>query len=268
MTLLSHLKKQKGTSISEAIVLLTVLIPLAIAIPRLAKIGDFKMQTPQATRYLGWQEAMSQRTLGSTDARTHLQERIFKSNDIPIQTDVQASSTENERQFWYDQFNKNGGSGILDTTNEDHLLVTRTTESDESITRSTMNGTNAAINTIGLGLLDDFNFNDGGGVITHNVNYTINSFGIANGCDSEDGTLCMQSKHTLFYGGLAAASPSEIQNQVNTLKPLSGYELPFRLVANLARLSYIFGEGRALRNVPEHVDTEALPDNLLIDSNP
>lgn len=255
-------KKQSGTSITEAIVFLSLLVPLCLLIPKLAKIGDFKMQTPQATRYLGWQEVITQQPMSATASRLHIQERVLKKGNLLIKSNFSQTGREYQTQFWNDIHNE---QLQVFNANSTDLAVYRSTESDQTLTHKIMTGTNRLFQSVlSLGALDEFNTRDSG-LITHAIHYSIGNLGLKFNCTTADNdhNLCLKMQHTIYYSGLAGRSSNDIINQVNTLKPFSMWEFIADPMASIAQYSLIFTEGAELEGSTHHVAPDIIPDAYL-----
>lgn len=258
-----------GTSITECLVLLVILIPLCIAIPHLAKIADFKMNMPLTSRYLAWNEAIHEMPLNANESRLHLEERLLKSANLAIQTEQLSTGQDNLKLFWQ-SFNN------VDPQNPQrlHEFTAQTTQ----VTRENLNNPTVAtelafdvVRNVSAAASfggEGFNLADSG-VIENQVMFEIDSFGLTDlsNCNTSDSNrnvqLCITERHVMYHDTLAANNPVEIRDQVNALKPFSQFERAFDVVAHFLHHSVLFEEGEHLEGAPSHVNTETLPQGRL-----
>jgi hypothetical protein len=237
-----------------------ILIPLCTLVPTLAKIAHFKMQTPQVSRYLGWQEAMTGTSIPNDVAKTHIQERILKSNQLAVQTQQQVSTHGHQNPLWSVQSKR-----IHDTSKFQATTSTRISRnSDTQGTTSIIKAVTSGLSALSEG---DFKF-EKNGIAQHDVDFSLNAFGLIDqtNCDQNNvsnSTLCLSQKHVLFTRSLAAKSDETIISQVNSLKPLSKANAALNIISDLAKATEVFKEGSGLNDAALHVATEALPQDRL-----
>lgn len=71
---------QKGTALTEFVIVASVLIPIMFGIPMIGKIIDLKQTTVQASRYSAWETTVSPQNA----PQNNLDERFFSSSSAPI----------------------------------------------------------------------------------------------------------------------------------------------------------------------------------------
>ncbi len=96
--------RQSGGALVEFVLVASILTPLLILMPTLAKNADVSMATSQAARYGAWEQTVIVK--GGDDLATEINNRFYAKADVGINSTPGALSGEDvQRQFW-------GGAGL------------------------------------------------------------------------------------------------------------------------------------------------------------
>jgi|GEM_PF-5977528 len=271
---------QHGSSLIQGIVCLGVLVPLAMSLPILAKIADFKLVSQQASRYMGWQTA-----IGSDQSDEQLNQmishRVFNNNNQPITTQApvnrqapinrqatanrQAPNASLQRAQWQNQYTlrpnqsntesetnsvfQNSAQSIA--TNHTNNALTARSQASMLIARSSAR---VAQGLSGVNFDVDFD-----GMQSHQMTFTIDHLGIAG-----QGALPLQiqTHHVMVSDHWAAESTAQTIHRVQTFVPGTRADKALDIVSIIGRFP-IFGELNSLSSAAGHVAPDVISnDNL------
>jgi len=248
-------RRQQGSSALEIILVSMVAVPLFISIVHHAKLAHFRMQLPQTSRYLAWQQALTHQVPTNESLNRQILSRVLSADDqfgvTESQPQVDASPP-----LWRSRFIDHA---II--TAETNLVLTRQRSHQSSALRT---GVNAL--TTGINLLSLRNFDlPEAGFAQHNVQVPIDTLHLFEGidCQSESGAGCLSSRTVLLANDWASFTPEHYAAQINSLKPIAAFTRPTELVAPLLAATRIFQDAQAIAELPSHVDLEALPEDRL-----
>ena len=238
------LKKIKGTSIPEGIIVLTAFIGLLMLIPSFFKIIDFKATSPQVSRYIAWNYAMTHKELDSNKQVEEITSRVFNQDKL-----LKPEEEIKERSFWSIK-----NRSIFN--NESSSIAKNNIEFNTS-SKSIIKNVNNSINA-----LSGKNFNFKEDFIEHKIALEIKTPDFIKGhnCNSEEkSALCFRLNTAMYIDRLSPSSNDELQNQVRSLKPFRSFKTMANTISNLVKNSYVLREGAGIENVPEYVIPDRVP---------
>ena len=268
----------RGSALTEVVVLMLVMVPLAFTIPMLGKLIDLKQNSIQASRYLAWQQAHAPSQ--STDAASitnDVNRRFFGAPESAI-----VSGTGNtvdqpigENPLW----GSSGGNrsvsqqtgfwerfGFTDDVTLD-LQQTRTAQHSGDLPTIAAATTHSIDATTGfVEALSGANWDvESNGMVSVNLDITArlgslltNSSGTCGERQSSDDEFCLEMGSAILADGWSASSSDQAKERTQAFVPATILEPVGKFVSAFGNLP-VLRELKPLDDAFGRVDTDVLP---------
>lgn len=257
-------KRHIGGALVEFVLVASVLAPLLILIPTLAKNTDVAMATSQAARYGAWEQTVIIK--GGDELATEINNRFYSKANVSINSASGALSGEDmHRNFW-------GGVGISDQlfrAGDEGIGV----EVNESSLGGKAGKVESAIHNFGSALgsiVPDSEWDLGGGKLyTVDVGLEIKddifigeeSSGM--GCDGvqAEAKACVTQRSAILTDTWGARGPAQVERRVRSLVPGGALEPLGEVVSTIGVVLPLFQELKDLDGAFGLVVPDALPED-------
>ncbi|MFK7732278.1 MAG: hypothetical protein AB8B48_11735 [Pseudomonadales bacterium] len=261
--LIAYPGAQLGGALVEFVLVASILAPLLLLMPTLAKNADVSMATSQAARYGAWEQTVIVK--GGNDLATEVNNRFYAKSDVSIRSAGGALSGEDaQRQFW-------GGVGMSDrlfSAGEEGIGV----EVNESSLGGKAGKVESAIHKFGSAIgsiVPDSEWDLGGGKLyTVDVGLEIKDDIFLSeevsgqGCDgvAAEAKACVTQRSAILTDTWGARGPGQVEQRVRSLVPARALE-PFGKVVSTAGVLPIFQELKDLDGAFGLVMPDVLPED-------
>lgn len=250
--------RQSGSATVEFTLAASILAPMLVLMPSLAKTTDMNLATTQAARYGAWEQTVQHKS--GDELATELSKRFYGKSELGI-TSKQGALTGDEMQnaFWT-------GTGLnqrMFTSGEDTVAV--------SVNESGLGGVAGQVERVVSrlgGIVGGTNWDLGGdGVFTVTVGVDVENdhFGSDEapgqncGGASQEGMQCMRFKSAILTDTWSASGPEHVRERVLALVPASHLESVGDTVSNIGKALPLFQELADLEGMFGHVEADVLP---------
>ncbi|MEM8499605.1 MAG: hypothetical protein AAF542_16400 [Pseudomonadota bacterium] len=256
--------KQTGGALVEFVLVASVLAPLLILMPTLAKNADVSMATSQAARYGAWEQTVIVK--GGDELATEINNRFYAKANVGINSAPGALSGDSvQRQFW-------GGAGMSDrlfSAGEEGIGV----QVSESSLGGKAGQVESAIHKFGNAIgsiVPDSEWDLGGGKLyTVDVGLEIkddifvNEESSGQGCDGEQAQAkaCVTQRSAILTDTWGARGPGQVQQRVRSLVPGGALEPFGEVVASAGEVLPLFQELKDLDGAFGLVMPDVLPED-------
>ena len=218
---------QRGSALTESIVLMAAMLPLMFAIPMLGKLVDVNQTTVQAGRYAVWEATVHEGAKGAAPGAEQVAGRFFGAGDEPILSDGVAPGT---NALWGDGTDADGGwdaaTGVeIDAGSVETLRYAPADDANLPIAGAVGGAVHAAGSV--LGAIAGADWDLGETALTRaGVRVEIERNGwfddLVAGCGGA--FACLEEAGTIMTDGWSAGSTQEMKDRVQALVPASVLE--------------------------------------------
>ena len=268
----------QGSALTEVVVLMLVMVPLAFTIPMLGKLIDLKQSSIQASRYLTWQQTHApSQSADATSRVDDLNRRFFSSPESAI-TSVVGDTTDqplSENLLWGRSGGNRsageyqgmwGGLGFTDDVTLD-LQQTRITQQGGELPTIAAATTRSIDATTGfVEALSGANWDvEANGMVSINVAISAR-LGELLGSESStcgeqqtsNNEFCLEIGSAILADGWSASSARQAKERTQTFVPATILEPAGRFLSAFGTLP-VLKELKSLDKAFGRVDTEVLP---------
>lgn len=256
--------RQTGGALVEFVLVASILTPLLVLMPTLAKNADVAMATSQAARYGAWEQTVIIK--GGDELATEVNNRFFAKESISINSTSGALAGDDvQRQFW-------GGAGMSDrlfSAGEEGIGV--------DVAESSLGGkagkVESAIHKFGSAIgsiVPDSEWDLGGGKLyTVDVGLEIKDDIFTNdevsgkGCDGveAEAKACVTQRSAILTDTWGARGPTQVEQRVRSLVPAGALEPLGEVVSTVGVVLPLFQELKDLDGAFGLVMPDVLPED-------
>ena len=260
------IRYQRGSAMTEFVILAGVMVPAAIAIPMLGKIADANHETIEASRYVAWERTILDESQKSDEELAiEVRNRFFMDQDLMIETDQEALAGEEfENPFWSYQDGEET-AGLVNYDEDAITVETQNTAMPNSTGAGIISRGVATVGSIMENFVADSEWDlEPNGLYIATVNMQLNSNtlteGDAGNCSeaNEDIYSCVSKLTAIFVDGWDAGSPDQTADRVRTLVPGGAFRDIGNAIAFIGNIP-LFEELADLEDAFGHVDPDVLP---------
>lgn len=267
---------QRGSSMSELLVLSIVMVPLFFYFANLAKVSDANQSAVQASRYAAWERSISNGSQKSDNQlSSELDERFFTSQSALIYTNEKLQGIDRDRALMFNGLDDQGKR--LAMVSNDGSSVSLRTKNDDVPSDFGVNVFVDALSVLGDamdGLIDKADWDlEQKGLYTANVDVKVQ--GNKSMLKTEDSVLsskcnsiqydtetfsCISQSNVIFTDTWTGESPSNVDETVRSLVP-SGNKLFTQMGKAITTVGYVpfFKELRRFEDAFGDVQEDVLP---------
>ncbi len=258
---------QRGSAMVEFCLVASILTPMLLLMPILAKTTDVSLATTQAARYGAWEQTVHKKS--GEELVTEVSNLFYTNQDTAIQTNQGALiATSDQNIFW-------GGAGLKTrsvTTGEGIIAI--------GIQERSLGGAAGAMETLidGLGsvgsAIKDSEWDLNGGIYTINVGVNTQSSLAAKleqtsvdcgGSESstDDGihSSCLIHRSAILVDSWSAEGSNHTERRTRSLVPVGALAPVGEVLAVIGKTLPIFQELESLDGAMGHVDADILPED-------
>jgi len=268
----------QGSALTEVVVLMLVMVPLAFTIPMLGKLIDLKQSSIQASRYLAWQQTHAPSQSGDAQSRVDdLNRRFFSSPDAAIASAAGnvANQPIGENPLW----GRSGGNrsagqyqgmwdglGFADDVAIDLQQTQSAQQSGELPTIAAATSRSIDATTGFVEALSGANWDvEANGMVSVNVAISAHLGGLLNSASSTCGDrqsinneFCLEIGSAILTDGWSASSSEQAKDRTQTFVPATILEPAGKFLSAFGNLP-VLKELKPLDDAFGRVDTEVLP---------
>jgi len=268
----------RGSALTEVVVLMLVMVPLAFTIPMLGKLIDLKQSSIQASRYLAWQQTHAPSQSADAAIRVDdLNRRFFSSPESAITSSVGDTPDQpiRENPLWGQSGGNRsageyqgmwGGLGFTDDVVLD-LQQTQTTQQSGELPTIAAATTRSIDATTGfVEALSGANWDvEANGMVSVNVAINARLGGLLGATSSTCGAqqsanneFCLQIGSAILADGWSASSSEQAKERTQTFVPATILEPAGKFLSAFGNVP-VLKELKPLDKAFGRIDTDVLP---------
>jgi hypothetical protein len=223
--------KQLGNATIETILIATVLVPLLGSLPLIGKISDINNTTNQSSRYVAWEQTVSNGSGKSIEQlQTEVYNRFYARPDLQIRTNRSTLSGEDQRNhFWTGYGTTEDGEVNQMVSYGSGVSISHSNESPDSLAGTLSTGIARIGQTMARFTGGEWDIEEAGlytatvSVDVANNDYLSSGTNCQNN-ESEDVSSCVSRSNAIFVDAWNVENADHAEERTKSFVPAAGLE--------------------------------------------